>query len=143
MKYLAILFFSAMVFGQNVFALDACDKYIEGKYANPKCSAMANEAAKRECYMALVEEPIHKCLSSGEAEARNKCIVSQLDSVANSMPKECIAKYKSSIDSRLSSQEKSKYGGKSSLEINSERIKTAKELKEKAAKKEKTVKQVP
>lgn len=143
MKHLAILVFLATVFGQNVFALDACDKYIQGKYANPKCNAMADEAAKRECYLALVEEPIHKCLSNSDAEARNKCIVSQLDSMANSMPKDCVAKYKNSIDSRLSSQEKSKFGGKSTIEINSERIKSAKELKEKANKKEKTAKQVP
>ncbi len=139
MNYVIISFLINLFFNQSVFALDYCEKLLlEKNSAASKCKNIADQKARTDCGLEIVEKSLQQCITIAKAEERNNCIVEQTKKLNSEWPPECIQKYKMELTKRVESKEKEKFG-KSSYEANAERQKAFKENQLKVKKAEKQI----
>lgn len=147
MKLLNLVFFASLILSSQLPANekieDDCEKEIHQKVPSSiECKTkyntdkLADRPRRINCYLEIVEAGAHNCLKLNNPKERNDCIVEETIKINKTWSEVCVNYFRADYEHRLESKEKTKFGGKSSFEINTDKQKAAKAAKTKQVKKD-------
>lgn len=107
-----------------------------------KCASIPDAIGIENCLLPFATSKAIKCLTEEDTDLRNKCVVKETVAAINSMPPDCVAKFKTKFNAIVETREIQLYG-KSTFQINKEKQDTAEKNKKNKNSKTLTKPEVP